>query len=294
MSAGMGIGGTAVAGRRRLRSGTAAYLAVRAVFLALVLVLIVFPFLWLLISSFKSSREIFNLPITYWPKNFTVENYVAIFRLGNFGRYFVNSAVISILGSGMAVTAGLMAAYVLSRFKFKMKKYVVGFFFLTQMLPGFVGLAPLYGLLSGWGMIDWLPTLVILNMTGLIPFSIITLVGFYGTVPVSIEEAALIDGATRLQTLVQVVLPVILPGISAVFIFGFVQAWNNLFAPVLYMNRDSNYTIPVALNAMVLKNNIKWAELSAGSVVAIIPTIIMFCFVQKYVATGLVSGAVKG
>jgi len=234
------------------------------------------------------------MPITYWPNSFTVENYLAIFQLGNFGRYFTNSTAVSILGSGLAVTAALLAAYVLSRFKFKPKKYVIGFFILTQMLPGFVGLAPLYRLLSNWGMIDWLPTLVLLNMTGLIPFSIITLMGFYGTVPVSIEEATLIDGATRLQTLVLVVLPIILPGISAVFIFGFVQAWNNLFAPVLFMNRDSNYTIPVALNAMVLKNNIKWAELSAGSVVAIIPTIVMFGFVQKYVATGLVAGAVKG
>jgi multiple sugar transport system permease protein len=175
-----------------------------------------------------------------------------------------------------------------------MKKYVIGFYLLTQMLPGFVGLVPLYGMLSSWGMIDRLYTLIVINMAGLIPFSCITLMGFYSSVPVQIEEAALIDGATRFQTLLLVVLPVIIPGISAVFIFGFVQAWNNLFAPVMYMNRDSNYTIPVALNAMVLKNSIRWAELSAGSVVAIIPTIVMFGFVQKYVASGLVAGAVKG
>jgi multiple sugar transport system permease protein len=252
------------------------------------------PFYWLLSSSFKQTQEIFSLPITYYPHQFTLENYTAIFQIGNFFRYFFNSVVVSILGSTLAVTAAVAAAYVMVRFKFKLRNAVLAFFLLTQMLPAFVGLAPTYRMLSNFGMIDKLLTLVIINMASLIPFAIITLSGFIESVPVSIEDAALIDGASRMQTLVFVVLPIIMAGISAVFIFGFVQAWNNLFAPVLFMNRDSNYTIPVALNAMVLKNNIKWAELSAGSVVAIIPTIIMFGFVQKYVAQGLVAGAIKG
>ena len=280
--------------RRQSTPGHIAYQSVRVLFLAIILIAILFPFYWLLATSFKSSREIFSFPITYWPHTFTMENYEAIFELGNFGRYFLNSLSTSITGAGLAVVIALMAAYVLSRFQFKAKKYVIGFFFLTQMLPAFVGLSPLYGMLSKWNMIDKLPTLTVLNMASLIPFSIITITGFYEGVPISIEEAAMIDGASRLQTLIRVVLPVLLPGISAIFIFGFVQAWNNLFAPTLYMNKDSNYTIPVALNAMVLKNNIKWAELSAGSVVAIVPTILMFGFVQKYVAGGLVAGAVKG
>lgn len=284
---------TQTAGMRR-RPSYLLYMAVRGLFLALMLIIIVFPFYWLLVSSFKPSKEIFSMPITYWPKTFTLDNYQAIFRLGNFGRYFWNSTWVSITGSALAVASALMAAYVLARFKFRMRKYVIGLFFMTQMLPAFVGLIPMYGMLSWAHMIDWLPTLAIINMAGLIPFTVITLSGFFEGVPVSIEEAALIDGAGRFRTLLLVVLPTMLPGISAVFIFGFVQAWNNLFAPVLYMNRDSNYTIPVALNAMVLKNNIKWAELSAGSVVAILPTIIMFGFVQKYVAAGLTAGAVKG
>ena len=283
-----------IAAKKSTRPSTAVYLTVRALFLAIILALIIFPFLWLLISSFKSVQEIFNLPITYWPKHFTLENYGTIFSIGNFGRYAINSALTATTGAGLAAVAALMAAYVLSRFRFKAKKYVIAFYLLTQMLPGFVGLVPLYGMLSSWGMIDRLYTLIVINMASLIPFSCITLMGFFASVPIQIEEAALIDGATRVKTLVLVVLPVILPGISAVFIFGFVQAWNNLFAPVMYMNRDSNYTIPVALNAMVLKNSIRWAELSAGSVVAIIPTIVMFGFVQKYVASGLVAGAVKG
>jgi multiple sugar transport system permease protein len=280
--------------RKRWRVSSIVYQTVRISFLTLILFLIVGPFYWLLSSSFKQTQEIFSLPITYYPHRFTLDNYTAIFQIGNFLRYFLNSVVVSILGSALAVTAAVAAAYVMVRFKFKLRNAVLAFFLLTQMLPAFVGLAPTYRMLSNFGMIDKLPTLIIINMASLIPFSIITLSGFIESVPVSIEDAALIDGASRTQTLVFVVLPIIMAGISAVFIFGFVQAWNNLFAPVLFMNRDSNYTIPVALNAMVLKNNIRWAELSAGSVVAIIPTIIMFGFVQKYVAQGLVAGAIKG
>jgi len=270
------------------------YIVFKVVFLSLILILIIFPFYWIIVTSFKSQKEIFSLPITYWPKNPSFENYRYIFSIGNFARYIFNSAFVGICGSMAAVIAAIMAGYVMARYQFKLKSAMMTFFFLTQMLPAFVGLAPLYSMLSSWGMIDWLPTLIIINAASLIPFSVITMRGFFQGVPQSIEEAALIDGCSQWQTLVRVVLPVILPGISAVFIFGFVQAWNNLFAPVLYMNSESNYTIPVALNSMVLKNNIRWGELSAGSVIAIIPTIIMFGFVQKYVAAGLTAGAVKG
>jgi multiple sugar transport system permease protein len=270
------------------------YLGFKALALASVEILILFPFYWILVTSFKNQKEIFSMPITYWPANPTLENYLSIFKIGNFGIYFFNSTYVGILGSLLAVLAAILAGYVLARFQFRLKGAVMGFFFLTQMLPSFVGLAPMYSMLSQMGMIDWLPTLIILNTAMLIPFSVITLRGFFQSVPRSIEEAALIDGCTQLQTLVNIVLPVVLPGISAVFIFGFVQAWNNLFAPTLFMNSDSHYTIPVALNSMVLKNNILWGELSAGSVIAIVPTIVMFGFVQKYVATGLTAGAVKG
>lgn len=270
------------------------YVGFKVLALGLTDILILFPFYWILVTSFKEQKEIFSMPLTYWPEHFTFENYLSIFKIGNFGVYFFNSAYTGILGSLFAVLAAILAGYVLARFQFRFKGAVMVFFFLTQMLPSFVGLAPMYSMLSDLGMIDWLPTLIILNTATMIPFSVITLRGFFQSVPRSIEEAALIDGCTRLQALAYIVLPVVVPGISAVFIFGFVQAWNNLFAPVLYMNRDSHYTIPVALNSMVLKNNIRWGELSAGSVVAIIPTVIMFGFVQKYVATGLTAGAVKG
>lgn len=258
------------------------------------LLIIIFPFYWILITSLKPVSEIFNVPITFFPNTFTTENYRDLFSELDFGRYILNSIMVSMIASTGSVSVSLCAAYVLARFDFRGKGAVIYFFLITQMLPGFISLAPLYQLLSGWGMIDKLPTLMLLGATALVPYSTITLRGFLRAVPRALEESAMIDGCGRLRAMLSIVFPLILPSFAATFIFCFVQVWNDLFSPVMYMNRQVNYTIPVALNYMVQKNDIRWGELSAGAVIAIVPTVIMFAFAQKYVAGGLMAGAVKG
>lgn len=262
--------------------------------LALFFIVVVFPFYWIIITSLKGVDEIFRVPITFFPSKFTLQNYYDLFEELDFGRYVANSVMVSLVAATGAVTVSMCSAYVLARFDFKGKNVVIYFFLITQMLPGFISLAPLYQMLSDWGMIDWLPTLMILGATSLVPYSTITLRGFLRGVPRTLEESAMIDGCGRLRAMISIVFPLILPGFSAIFIFGFVQAWNDLFSPVMYMNRQVNYTIPVALNYMIQKNDIRWGELSAGAVMAIVPTVVMFAFAQKYVASGLMAGAVKG
>lgn len=268
------------------------YRIAKVTVLAAFLLIIIFPFYWILITSLKPVSEIFNVPITFFPNTFTTENYRDLFSELDFGRYILNSIMVSMIASTGSVS--LCAAYVLARFDFRGKGAVIYFFLITQMLPGFISLAPLYQLLSGWGMIDKLPTLMLLGATALVPYSTITLRGFLRAVPRALEESAMIDGCGRLRAMLSIVFPLILPSFAATFIFCFVQVWNDLFSPVMYMNRQVNYTIPVALNYMVQKNDIRWGELSAGAVIAIVPTVIMFAFAQKYVAGGLMAGAVKG
>lgn len=277
-----------------MRKPSVAYRISKLLVLALFLMIIIFPFYWIGITSLKSIEEIFSVPVTFWPKQFTLQNYMDLFAELDFGNYIKNSVAVSLAAATGAVTVSICSAYVLARFDFKFKSAVIYFFLITQMLPGFISLAPLYQMLSNWGMIDWLPTLMILSATSLIPYSTITLRGFLRGVPKALEESAMIDGCGRLRAMVSIIFPLILPGFAATFIFGFVQAWNDLFSPVMYMNRQANYTIPVALNYMVQKNDIRWGELSAGAVIAIVPTVIMFAFAQKYVAGGLLAGAVKG
>ncbi|MCQ2437883.1 MAG: carbohydrate ABC transporter permease [Clostridia bacterium] len=276
-----------------MRKPSPLYIISKIVILALFAVVIVFPFYWIIITSIKDTSEIFSVPITFWPQKFSLQNYRDLFSDLDFGRYITNSVLVSIVAAAAACAVSLCGGYVLARFKFKGKQAVIYFFLITQMLPSFIGLAPLYQILSKLHMIDWLPTLMILNCTWLIPYSTITIRGYLMRVPKALEESAMIDGCNRLYALLKIIFPLILPGFSATFIFCFVQAWNDLFSPVMYMNRQINYTIPVALNYMVQKNDIRWGELSAGAVIAVIPTVIMFAFTQKYVAAGMLAGAVK-
>jgi len=269
------------------------YLTIKTLVLGLFLVMVIFPFWWMLMTSFKRQKDIFSIPLYYVPPVFSAENYRLLFTNMAFGRYLLNSVIVSLVAALAASCAAILGAYILARFRFRGKKAVMYYFLLTQMLPAFIGLAPLFQLLSAWNMIDYLPTLMILSAATLTPYSVITLRGFLQRVPRSLEESAMIDGCSRLHALVKVVLPVVLPGLAATYIFCFVHAWNDLFAPILYMNRAINYTIPVALNSMVMKNDVKWGELSAGTVISIVPTVTMFAFSQKYVAAGLLSGALK-
>ncbi len=276
-----------------MRKPSLTYKIVKALVLAVFAVVIVFPFYWIIITSVKDIREIFSVPISFFPRQFSLQNYRDLFSELDFTRYILNSVAVSLVAASAASAVSLGGGYVLARFQFRGKQFVIYFYLITQMLPTFIGLAPLYQMLSKVGMIDKLPSLMILNATWLIPYSTITIRGYLMRVPKALEESAMIDGCNRLHAMLRIIFPLILPGFSATFIFCFVQAWNDLFSPIMYMNRQSNYTIPVALNYMVQKNDIKWGELSAGAVIAVVPTVIMFAFTQKYVAAGMIAGAVK-
>ncbi|MBR0464911.1 MAG: carbohydrate ABC transporter permease [Clostridia bacterium] len=270
------------------------YLIVKVIVLLSFLTVVLFPFYWLFQTSFKTPRDIAQFPPTYLPNPFVWDNYATIFRMQNFGRYIMNSVSVSLVASFMCVLIGLLGSYVLARFDFKGKSKILMFYLITQMIPGFLGMAALYTMISKFGMMDKLTTLMILYTVMLIPYCTITLRGFFAQVPRALEEAAQIDGCNRVAALFRVILPVILPGVSATFMFSFVQCWNEVFSAIMYINRSSSYTIPVALNSLVLKYDVKWGELSAGAVISIVPSIGMFAFAQKYIASGLVNGAVKG
>jgi len=262
--------------------------------LGLYLLFTIIPFVWILITSFKGKKELFTFPIQYIPESLNFENYSYIVNVADFPRYFMNSLLVSIVGPLMGLLIGIFAAYVICNFQFKSKKHVMMAFFLTQMLPGIAGFAPMYVLLAKLGMLDKLTTVAMLYMGGQVPFSTITLIGFFKRIPKSLEEAALIDGANRLQSLYYVILPLLKPGIFTVFIFGFINCWNEIFTAALYINSDSKRTIPVAIYSFITKYDVNWGAISAGTIIAIIPTMILFSFMQKFLVKGIVDGAIKG
>ncbi len=268
--------------------------ATKFIYLSFHLIIMIFPLYWIVITSLKPQKDIFSFPIKYWPTQLTFENYVNVFKLSKFHVYIGNSLLVSIISATIVLAIATLSAYVLARHKFRGHQQIMLAFFLTQMLPGFVSLAPLYLLMSNLDLINTRISLVLMYTVGLIPFSTIILRGFFQRIPVSLEEAAMIDGCSRFTALVRIIIPVMLPGIASTFIFAFVQNWNELFLAVMFIDSEALKTLPVAMNSFILKFDVDWGSMSAGTVLSILPTIVLFAFAQRFIVQGLTQGAEKG
>lgn len=265
-------------------------------FIALMIYLIfaLIPLYWIIITSLKNSKEIYTFPIKYLPEIISFESYRKLFAFTNFAIYFRNSLTIALIASSGALFIAMFSGYAISRYGFRFKKYILLSLFFTQMIPMFLIMVPLYEIFSQVGMIDKLITLIILYTNMMIPFSVIMAKAFFDRIPVSLEEAAEIDGCSKQQALFKIVLPLTLPGLAAIFSFSFINTWNELFLAVMFINSDAKMTIPVALNSFVSKMGVGWELMSAGIVIALLPTIIVFAFAQRYIVSGLTEGAIKG
>ncbi|SFE45801.1 multiple sugar transport system permease protein [Paenibacillus catalpae] len=268
--------------------------SLKSLYLALFFLIMVFPLYWIVITSLKPRKEIFSLPIRYWPERFTLENYANIFKVSKFHVYIGNSLLVSVIAAIIVICIATLSGYVMARFQFRGHKQIMMAFFSTQMLPGFISLAPLYLLMSDMNLINNRLSLVLTYTVMLIPFSTIMLRGFFQRIPSSLEEAAMIDGCSRLTALIRVIIPVMLPGIASTFIFAFVQNWNELFMAVMFLDDESLKTLPVAMNSFVMKFDVDWGSMSAGTVLSVIPTVVLFAFAQRYIVEGLTQGAEKG
>ena len=221
------------------------YSVFKFIVLALFLVIVMFPFVWMLLTSLKGSQgEIYAFPVKYLPNPVSFVNYTSMLWKGSFGTYMLNSLFVSAVAATCAVLIAILSAYVISRFHLKHKNLVMMFFLVTQMFPTFIMLAPLYQMLSSAGMLNRRTTLALLYTNMMIPFSVVTLAGFYDAVPTSLEEAAWIDGCGYLSSLFRVVVPVIKPGLASTFIFAFINSWNELFMAVMFIDVDVRTECP--------------------------------------------------
>ena len=187
----------------------------------------------------------------------------------------------------------LFSGYVLARMRFKGKYFLVVFLFFVQMIPAYLLMIPQYTMFSNLNLINRLSGIILVYIGLGAAFSTIMARGFFVRIPKSLEESALMDGCTRLKALFKVTLPLMLPGVAAIFSFSFVQNWNEIFTAALFLNSDSKMTVPVALYSFISKAGIQWNVLAAGIVVSLIPTIVVFAFAQKYIVAGLTKGSVK-
>ncbi|MGI6879038.1 carbohydrate ABC transporter permease [Microbacterium sp. gxy059] len=265
----------------------------KVVGLGIWLVLTLFPLYWIAVTSFKSPGSINRFPLEYWPTEPSLDNYRGLFETSNFGVFLGNSAVVALLAGATATLIALLSAYVLARFEFRSKGAVLIAFLLTQMIPTFIALGPLYSMLADLGLVDSKPGLILVYIAVCIPFSTVMLRGFFENVPDALEEAAMIDGCSRLGALFRVLVPVMTPGIVAAFIFNFVNCWNELFLSVILINSDMNKTVPSALNGFISTFNIAWGPMAAAAVLTILPTMVLFALASRWIVEGLTAGSVK-
>ncbi|WP_380171469.1 carbohydrate ABC transporter permease [Kineococcus sp. DHX-1] len=267
---------------------------VRIAFLAVWLVVSLFPLYWITVTSFKAPGDIFAQPLTYWPRAATLENYVGLFAQSDFGVYVWNSLLVSTVAALTATVISIFSGYVLARFQFRGKGVLLAAFFVTQMVPAFIALGPLYLMMTRLELVDTRLGLVLVYIGICIPFCTVMLRGFFANVPDALEEAAMIDGCSRTGALFRVIVPVMMPGIVASFIFNFVNCWNELFLSVTLMNSDENLTLPTAINGFISSFNVEWGPMAAAAVLTVVPTMLLFAFASRWIVQGLTAGAVKG
>ena len=263
-------------------------------FLIVLCLYCLFPFAWMLSTSLKTEAEAFRIPPTWVPQNLTVDSYIGIWVRKNFDIYFFNSTIISLATAVLSTFFGALAGYGFSRFFFKGRRFLIGFFLATQMLPGVLLVGPYFKILSKVGLYDTRTGLIIAFLTICLPFSTWMMKGFIDKVPVELDQSAMVDGCTRMGVFFKIVLPVIAPGMVATILFAFLLAWGDLLWALCLTSSEPMITVTLGIARTVGEFRIVWPMLMAGSLVGGMPAIILYIFLQRLLVEGLTAGAVKG
>ena len=262
-------------------------------YLILLLIIAVFPLLWLLVSAFKSSSEMLNNPTRIWPLRWTLENFRTVLITLNFIINIRNSLIIAACTTVIAVIISSLAAYGVVRFFPRLGSLMTRVLVTSYMFPSIMLVIPYAMVMARLNLTNTRIGLVLVYLSFSVPYAVWMLVGFFKTVPIGIEEAARIDGANKLEVFVRIVLPLVSPGIVATAIYVFINAWNEYLYAMILMSSSDKTTISVAVKTLEGADILNWGSLMAACVIVVIPSILFFCFIQNKMAGGLSEGAVK-
>lgn len=263
------------------------------VYLSILAVIAAFPLVWILLSSIKSKNELAGDPTSFFPKEISFENFRIVFEQLNFGRNVGNSILVAGTTTLVAITISALGAYGIVRFFPRFGKALTRVLITTYMFPPILLAVPYSIIMGKFGLMNNRLGLVIVYMSFSVPYAIWLLVGFFQTVPIGIEEAARIDGANKIQVFYRIVLPIVAPGIVAVAIYTFINAWNEFLYSLILINSSDKATVAVALKSLEGQEVLDWGVMMAASAVVVIPSVIFFMLIQKKIAGGLAAGAVK-
>ncbi|WP_436761764.1 carbohydrate ABC transporter permease [Streptosporangium sp. V21-05] len=261
--------------------------------MAVIVVVSLFPFFWMVVTSLKPDPDIFTKTPQFLPTDPILDRYTALFQ-GAVPRQFLNSLIVA--GATTVITGliALLAGYALARFKIPLRRHLLIVILSIQMLPQTVLVIPLFVVLRNTDLLGTYQGLIISHLALTVGLATYMLRSFYLDIPVEIEESAMVDGATRMQAVRLVVFPLVWPGLAASSIYGFITSWNELMFSATYMQQSSRETLPVALQQYFSSYYSDWGGVMAASVIFTIPVVIFFLLVQKRLTQGMVAGAVKG
>ena len=252
------------------------------------------PIYWIVVTSLKTPREVYSSPPTLYPLRPTFANFEAALFKSNFLQFVWNSAQVAIAVTVISAVIGALAAYPVARMRFRGKGVAARAIVTAYLLPPSLLFIPLFLVLQTLGLINSKVGLVIAYLTFTVPFCTWMLIGYFRTIPMDLDEAAMMDGASRFQTLTRVILPIASPGVAVVALFAFTHAWNEFLYALVFVHSNDTKTFTAGLTGLIMGDTFIWGQLMASSVIAIIPILIIYIVAQKHIVEGLAAGSVKG
>jgi multiple sugar transport system permease protein len=262
--------------------------------LSFLLVLVLFPFYWMTVTSFKTEDQMRSLVSMFWPSPFALENYVQLVTKTDFLAWFGNSAIVAVSSTLAATAIGTLGAYALARLKFLGRAFMSSTVLITYLVPPSILFIPLYAQIRTFGLSDSLAGLIAAYPSFTVPFVTWLLMGYFESIPIELEEAAMIDGSTRFGAFRRIILPLSAPGVLAAALYAFTQAWNEFLYALVFITNVKLRTLPVGLSSFITGDVYGWGYLMAGAVLTTLPVIAVYIYLQKYMVEGLTAGSVKG
>jgi ABC-type glycerol-3-phosphate transport system permease component len=262
--------------------------------LIIAIVVLVFPVFWMVSTSLKTPNEMFARNVTMLPKHLTFQNYINVWTQTAFPTYFLNSFKVATISTALALVFSMYAAYAMARIDFPGKNLFGIALLVTQMFPGILFVIPLFVIIKALHLFDTHYALIIAYVAYSLPFGIWMMRGFFAAIPMELEDAAAVDGATMLGTFHRVILPLSGPGIAAVTMYNFIRSWNEFLFALVFLQSNTLFTLPLGLAGFEGDYSFRWDLLMAGASSVSMPVLIVFLVMNRFIVQGLLGGAVKG